>query len=475
MKSRMTFPMLITLLISTASFVGCTKSNDGPAASQVNSIPTQSLTEAQSLAAQAQVYCMNPAGCSPSIAMLVGTTATSAYQCTAFLIAGDIVATNSHCIPGDLKTPNAATNNRLSIVFPNVGSYSAKIVDTKQVISASQIDSTFKNADFAFIRLASAVDRPALHITHDGLQDKAILKIEKMDPFQGNGIPEAYLREDNCRVVYGSALTEAASSLQSPVMAIGDCKVVHGNSGSPMINSNGEVPAIVFAAMDNEAMDRLLSNSASLGLAKLDATDTPLGLATSYACFAVPNESPSSLNSSCGQPESAAKSAGFSDQDKAAIKDRFEKSANQADPTLKWTISAVKAHKLNMFGSLEPDASSTVLVMTPECIRSEKALLDEVPHSFFGGYAEDEQQQVDQPMWTMQVGVNRYLQVEYRLIEAPSELEETGLLNFNPRQISKNHRAIFRSSNSRAESGSKPLYSAELGLCTPAQLVETID
>jgi hypothetical protein len=188
----------IALLALGLSIAGCSKGD--PIPSNTDSMPAASLSDAQQLAAEAQVHCSDPSQCSPSVALLVNTTPTSANQCTAFLIASDIAATNAHCIPDDLKSNGASCKGRIALAFPALGQYADVRTGCNEVISVSQNDpKSGTKQDYAFIRLDQPVQRPVLTITHSGFTDGANYTITKIDPYQGNGIPEGYMRQVNCK------------------------------------------------------------------------------------------------------------------------------------------------------------------------------------------------------------------------------------------------------------------------------------
>jgi len=286
----------IALLALGLSITGCSKSD--PTTSNSDSTPAASLEDAQQMAAQAQVHCSDPSQCSPSVALLVNTTPTSANQCTAFLIASDIAATNAHCIPDDLKTNGASCKGRIALAFPALGQYADVRADCNEVISVSQNDEKGgSKPDYAFIRLDQPVQRPVLTITHSGFTDGANYTITKIDPYHGNGIPEGYMRQVTCKAIFNSIAAPNSSAPHDPLVALADCVGIPGNSGSPILDSAGNVPGILYWVLTKSS---LKSSDPKL----LDGSIADMVRATNYACIHTPSDTSATLPPECQAPTS---------------------------------------------------------------------------------------------------------------------------------------------------------------------------
>jgi len=287
----------IALLALGLSITGCSKS-DPTTSNSDSTMPTASLEDAQQMAAQAQVHCSDPSQCSPSVALLVNTTPTSANQCTAFLIASDIAATNAHCIPDDLKTNGASCKGRIALAFPALGQYADVRADCNEVISVSQNDEKGgSKPDYAFIRLDQPVQRPVLTITHSGFTDGANYTITKIDPYHGNGIPEGYMRQVTCKAIFNSIAAPNSSAPHDPLVALADCVGIPGNSGSPILDSAGNVPGILYWVLTKSS---LKSSDPKL----LDGSIADMVRATNYACIHTPSDTSATLPPECQAPTS---------------------------------------------------------------------------------------------------------------------------------------------------------------------------
>jgi len=451
------------ILISGFTVTACGKSDPKP--SDSNTFPTQTLYDAQQLASQAIAHCTDPSQCSPSVGMLIGTTQASAYQCTAFLIAPDTVATNSHCIPDDLKRAGASCQDRIALVFPGFSQYTNLTTGCDHVISASTItDASKQNPDYAFIRLDTSVDRPTVQITRSGLSDGTTYTIDKMDPYQGNGIPEGYLHQATCKAVYNSVIEtggKTVTTATSPVLALADCDVIHGNSGSPVFDSNGNVPAIVFATIEPKEMN------AQARALLLDSNIAQMGLATNYACQSVPSNAIGSVPLACSLPagNADATEASIVSQTTQDLNSKFEDAKPSLDPFFKWKSVQVPGWSQSEFGFSKATSSTDFLVVAvPDCVQDVSGLLASETESF--GRYPDSADKLDRiPVWSARFGLNHYLQLTYEVNEAQPSLENQMAIRFSPKTLAKNGTSKIEVSDSSNLTLGQPLYSGILSIC----------
>lgn len=137
---------------------------------------------------------------------------------------GDIV-TNDHVIEG---------YDKVTIAFPKHGLYVGTVTER------------YPEVDLAVVTIEHDEDMPYLTIADhfDGDLDKSIYFIG--NPLQFNGIANEGSIIDWIHV----------SSKLEPVVML-DAPVYRGNSGSPVIDEEGEVIGIVFATLDHDEYDRV--------------------------------------------------------------------------------------------------------------------------------------------------------------------------------------------------------------------------
>lgn len=306
---------LLGALISLIALGACSKSGGVS-----NEIPAQSLAEAQELARHSQVFCENDAECSPSVGLIATAEPQRATVCTGSLVAEDVVATASHCIPQDLGK-GADCGGRIWISFPDAEGFPSARIECSRILDASRFSAPYRiNRDYAFFRLQKPASRPALEIRRSGFQADTSYSLFLVDPFFGSGQIEGSLRKQSCVAIHGSEYLPGSYFERSPIMTFKDCQVGAGNSGSPIVDAQGSLLG-VLQAIPNPSDEKWLEFTRK---AALDQPGVSIHLAfgTNYACVRTPFDSASTIldadDASCEQDMFAQPRL---DQDPAAIGD----------------------------------------------------------------------------------------------------------------------------------------------------------
>lgn len=203
----------------------------------------------------AKVSCRDSKSCPEAVGLFVsidGINLTEVHQCSTFLVAPDMVATNAHCVPQLLRSAKASCVGRGKIYFPRTATKPALSIGCEEIVSsATYIDeSTFTAApDFAFLRLSAPVNREFFSIDQLGIEDKEELLLYKVNPLSPV-VVAGEVEATRCTALHGSYILPASAYSQSPVLALADCSIIHGNSGSPLL-SGGKVKGIVQITLTN--------------------------------------------------------------------------------------------------------------------------------------------------------------------------------------------------------------------------------
>jgi hypothetical protein len=427
---------LALALVFAAASQGCGRA----APQQSNQIPARDLSEAQLLAKQGALTCADARNCPSSVALLTAAKADAVSLCTAFLIAPDLMATNSHCIPDDLKKAGSDCSSRIWVKFADQPGAPGEQAGCKSISHASKVDLSLP--DYAFFKLDRALSRPVLPFSHEGFADGAQYSVDKVNPLSKTA-PLGSLERVRCKTPHGTLLVPGSDSELSPLMTLADCEIVHGNSGSPIFDETGKIRGIVQAT---EIQDKLRSGLADKDIELVDGELAPLGVGTSFACVRAPSE-PASLVLADGclaqqnveKPAKWTKNFDLEAQKAIAL---WDASKTPFASRFEWADS----------GELSKDGKFTV---APRCF---KGALDWTDPS-----QASQTLDLDLPLWSSRAGVNRYLQPSYRFVLGSRPLRAR--LAFSPAQLRSGMSSVTLSSDSLGPSSSPTIFDGAIPVC----------
>ncbi len=271
---------------------------------------SESLEESKTRARAAQVRCGIPGtrtlDCARQpVGLLTVATDFNIGSCTAFLVGPDLVATNSHCIPDEIKSGGVSCRDRLWVRFYGDAG-DADRYECAELLAASALVSDGAGPDYAFLRLSSAPkERSPLRISRAGFSEDVDFRIVKMTPENSADQIASKMGEQTCRPKMRSLFFPGFDSSLREVVTFGDCKVIHGNSGAPMISQSGEALGIVQAYLDPGSLISLkVMQLKEQGLLFADRAQ-PLNFGTNFACITPPGVqglAPQSSEESCRPP-----------------------------------------------------------------------------------------------------------------------------------------------------------------------------
>jgi V8-like Glu-specific endopeptidase len=197
----------------------------------------------------AHVYCEYPDDCPPAINQLQYKN----KRCTAFLVARDLIATNLHCLPDEMNKERQSCEG-IDFVFPKSKNHEPETLKCKTIEFLSEpLEKNSVNVDLAILRTHSNTNREALNFSQDGFQDEKDYAIYKIDPNSDTG--GGVVVKSTCQAIQNAVINPYFSSDKSPIVNFIPCRVIPGNSGSPIMSSNNEVRGIIHSSSDGKLSD----------------------------------------------------------------------------------------------------------------------------------------------------------------------------------------------------------------------------
>ena len=196
--------------------------------------------------ANQSITCSDPDFCPEGIARMFAINfedINNSSTCSAFLVASDLVMTNSHCVYSKKMSLERICSG-LYFVFPYNGfSYTAqcsKIIWRNHKQIGRPYYRTGDN-DFALIKLDQNIPLGPLKLLND--VPKLGTKVFPLVVDQLGGL-KARITKLECRI---EKIIPKYGLLQ-----LANCPVISGNSGSPVVDENFRVLGIIFASSDNK-------------------------------------------------------------------------------------------------------------------------------------------------------------------------------------------------------------------------------
>lgn len=279
----------ILIVLFFCSLVAC-QSRDSASLSQNSAEQSGALPETWFTRALQKAKISCPENCPRGIGLIAfyeydfGED-SSIEQCTGFVVDKTVVATNSHCIPDDIKSGAADCSTRIGFVLPQGGGryihrMCGKIISMSNATGALDLD------DYAFIEVV-AMDVEPLAISQAGASDGAQVQITKLNPHEDGSLGGAF-ESLQCQVVQKSLLNlYAIHSFSRTGLAMG-CEARGGNSGSPVMDAGGAVIGLLQSKKVSDYLLHLGDQLARRSQLKLPEEPPPHFVFSNMSCIPHP-------------------------------------------------------------------------------------------------------------------------------------------------------------------------------------------
>jgi V8-like Glu-specific endopeptidase len=208
---------------------------DAPAASSVHEATPPDLF----------VRCADRTSCPDAVGMLVtrGAAGEQAERCTATLVAPNRALTASHCLtPNDRHAGSRCDGTWLA--FPETADAPAAWIACSRVLAAVVVNEDALHQDHALIELAQSSTRVPLVIDDTPPEVDSIVTVVSVTPHPVYGTTHE-LATRLCRAVDSQEALHALGAGAANVGWLASCPIEHGNSGSPVLDHEGRIRAIV--------------------------------------------------------------------------------------------------------------------------------------------------------------------------------------------------------------------------------------
>lgn len=264
----------LLLLLFALALASCSKRSE-EAQSLVHEIPVESIRAALQMADAAKLSCADAASCPANVGLFVGASSGSVATCTAFLVAPDLVATNSHCIPSAVKMMPDLCAERVRVIFP-AGEKAEESFACEALLGHSERPNEI-SPDLALFRVKDT-GRAPLIVDRGGVKPNAPHTAFKMNPAKG---ASGTLVAQSCLTVPDTYRFPLYRTESDSIFVTGDCPSVPGNSGAPLVNAAGQAVGIFQAELAlAEEQKKQWSPYLEEG-----ETFAPLALGTSLRCW----------------------------------------------------------------------------------------------------------------------------------------------------------------------------------------------
>lgn len=413
------------------------------------SIPVENLDDAIHSALKTKVYCdYNDGNCNPSLGMLVNTTDRSVGLCSAFLVTNQIIATNSHCIPKDIKSnlqnkTARRCQNRIWVFFPQTGNYAEEQIECDTLLHYSAIEDNRVLPDFAFLLLKSTTQRPSLAVSTQGFENEKFYELLKIDPVVNHGIPSGYMRKTQCQAIYDTLYVNNQGLKNTPNITMALCNIYPGNSGSPILDEKGKVHGMIQSKIDKDQYTRMLQmKSIPLTEGRLEN----INFASSFSCIRIPPQHLLPLPESCtlsppnhsltDLPEFKQPSRNDPDllEFHRKIRNEMETLSWEGKNLFFWKATPLSERALSESFDL-PSAYDQFYIPLPRCIPSLENLLDQIRQKE-GSKRAILKLPSHLPSWSLRNGFDRFLRPQLSFERGKTtNSRQRGILEINPHYL----------------------------------------
>jgi hypothetical protein len=233
--------------------------------SSIETLETEAFTNSQELNQvlnRWKVECASTSSCPSSVGQILITDGKLLGLCTGTLVESRYVLTNSHCFnikdpnSNEMISPDRLCQSGTRIVFASNSREGHSQLFCHRVVKKSELKGSEPLADYLVFEVKNSEGRRSDKISRQGLPSKEKLTLRKVNPLRrgfGN------LVTAQCQVIHSTVLAPSSNNVKQDIHVLGGCDSVQGNSGSSLVDSEGNIRAILFKGFVNSFQASLTS------------------------------------------------------------------------------------------------------------------------------------------------------------------------------------------------------------------------
>lgn len=242
------FVIGVSVLLSLG-LVGCGGGNSSDADNIIHFENSEELNRA---IANYGVKCDGP--CPTNAGVLLARMGNDLSTCSFSVVAKDVILTNRHCIPDSIAYEGAPCGATVEAILMRNGEKDIYKCDKVLSFAKEYNKAGAEALDFAFLKLQRSTSVRPLPISQTGVQDQDVLYALTATPDKWAYPYGTTLIRKKCTVLMNSLLEQTFINPFSPVIALKDCDIVHGNSGSALVDMRGELKGVLQSTLDSSSL-----------------------------------------------------------------------------------------------------------------------------------------------------------------------------------------------------------------------------